>query len=82
VAWCAALRGRHHQSARLAGAVSAVRRHGPAEESNPACDLYRQTVERVRVALGEDAFVATHAEGRALSLHAAVALTLEQARSA
>jgi DNA-binding CsgD family transcriptional regulator len=42
---------------------------------------YERTVRRVRAALGEDALAAAYAEGRALTLDAAVALALEQTGS-
>lgn len=79
-AWCAALRERLRESALLAGAATPVRASGPPlDPNNPTRSMHLQAVEQVRTALGDGEFSRAWAEGRALSLDAAVALALEEA---
>src|SRR5207237_1111074 len=62
--------GRFEPAARLLGA--AVRRAVGLNWTVPTDELVRQTAERARAALGDDAFNAAYAAGAALSLEQAV----------
>jgi hypothetical protein len=76
LAWVEAARGQAARGARLGGAARAVR-----EALGVALPPYQQAdqeraVQDMRAALGETAFAAAWAEGRALPLEEAVALAL------
>ena len=78
VAAAAHARGRDAAAVRLCAAAAALR--GTAGERDPSSfrELTEQVITELREALGEERFAAAWAEGRALSLDAAVALALEQ----
>jgi hypothetical protein len=69
--------GRAMSAAQLLGAAEALRRDVDVSR-RPGDDRRDQTSLVARAVLGEDAFATAWAEGRALSLDAAVALALEQ----
>jgi predicted ATPase/class 3 adenylate cyclase len=76
VAW---FRGDHEAASKLLGASEAVLEAMGIAPPPAARQMIDRGVANLRTALGDDALAALRAEGRALSLDAAVALALEQA---
>src|SRR5262249_22040582 len=72
------LRGAHARAARLFAASEAQLERMGASLPPAYRPLQQRAIAAVRAALGDDAFAAAWAEGRALSLDAAVALALAQ----
>jgi hypothetical protein len=66
------------RTACLYGAMEALRERGGSSEVPPARRAFDQSAAEVRTALGETAFVAAWAEGRAMSTEQAVAYALRQ----
>jgi predicted ATPase/transcriptional regulator with XRE-family HTH domain len=69
------------RAARLLGAAAMIR--GSDLNPRPVSyqELYDRMVDSLRGIIGEEAFAAAYAEGRAVSVDAAVAMALEQTRS-
>jgi tetratricopeptide (TPR) repeat protein len=74
----AASGGNADRSARLFGATDALRARLDTPLPPEYRGLHQRTLTAVRTALGDDHFAAVWAEGRTLSLDAAVALALEE----
>jgi tetratricopeptide (TPR) repeat protein len=81
LALAAHARGRDEAAARLCAATLELRTMTGARADRSLRDRTGQLVAELRAALGEDAFAAAYAQGRALSLDEAVALALEQTTS-
>ena len=68
--------GQHHTGVVLSAAARALLEAIHAAIPEKILRTYERAQQRMREALGEDAFVAAWAEGQALSLDEAVALAL------
>jgi hypothetical protein len=77
LAWVASAWGQPRRAARLGGAVEALREAQGVPVASDWQAGHEQAVRAMRAALGEEAFAAAWAEGRALSPEDAVALALE-----
>ncbi|MBV9279724.1 MAG: tetratricopeptide repeat protein [Chloroflexi bacterium] len=77
LAWVAAARGQSQVAARLGGAAAALREVLGAPLWPDDWAGHDQAVRTMRTALGEEAFAAVWAEGRALPLEQAIALAQE-----
>jgi non-specific serine/threonine protein kinase len=77
LAWVAAASGQSRRAARLCGAAEALREVLGVPLSPAQRTGHDQAVQAMRATLGEEAFAAAWAAGRALSLEQAVALALE-----
>jgi predicted ATPase/transcriptional regulator with XRE-family HTH domain len=77
LAWVAAARGQSQVAAHLGGAAAALREALGALLLPDDWAGHDQAVRAMRTALGEDAFAAVWAEGRALPLEQAIALAQE-----
>jgi predicted ATPase/Tfp pilus assembly protein PilF len=79
LAWVVAARAQAGLAARLSGAVEALREALGVPLPPEQRAGHGQAMQAMRAALGEEAFAATWAEGRAMALHEAIALALEGA---
>jgi hypothetical protein len=77
LAWVAAARGQPRRAAQLGGAAEALRHALSVFLLANQRAGHEQAVQTARAALGEPAFAAAWAEGRALSLEQVVALVLD-----
>jgi tetratricopeptide (TPR) repeat protein len=77
LAWVAVAHGQPQRAAQLGGAAEALREIIGVHLHPPERASHDQAVQTMLAALGEDAFAAAWAAGRALSLEAAIALALE-----
>jgi tetratricopeptide (TPR) repeat protein len=75
LAWVAAVRDDAPRAARLLGAAEAVRATSGPGMNVPQPELVEDTLAAIHEALGEDACAAARAEGRAMRLDAALALS-------
>jgi hypothetical protein len=75
--WVAAGRGQPHRAAQLAGAADALRQTLGIPVMPDRRAGHEQAGRAMRAALGEEAFAAAWAAGRALSFQDAVALAVE-----
>ncbi|HUG38093.1 MAG TPA: hypothetical protein VML54_14135 [Candidatus Limnocylindrales bacterium] len=82
LAGAAACTGDHARAARLLGAAEALRDASGTREMPDWPRANDQDVAAVRAALGDEAFAAAWAEGRAMSMEQAVAYALGEASSA
>jgi predicted ATPase/DNA-binding SARP family transcriptional activator len=82
LAGVAAGQGREERAARLLGAAEALRDAGGAVILPHRRPAFERLLADVRTALGEEAFAAAWAAGRALSLEEAIALALEESADA
>jgi hypothetical protein len=76
LAGLAAAEGKPEHAVRLWGAAAALRAPGGGASPPPAA--YERQMAAARASLGEEAFAAAWAEGRALSLEAAASYALEE----
>ena len=83
LAGAAVLAGNYERAARLFGATVAMRdTSGIVEATRTFRDLYERDEAEARAALGDEAFAAAWAEGRAMTLEQAVAYALDEQPSA
>jgi tetratricopeptide (TPR) repeat protein len=78
LAWVAVARGRPQQAARLGGGAEALLETLSVPLPPEQQAVHDRAVQAMRAALGEDAFAAAWAEGRALPLEEVIALALER----
>src|SRR5437764_8478473 len=79
LAWALAGQGRSERAVRLLGAAEALLEAGASSPPPPMRASSEQTRGEMRVALGEEAFAAAWAAGRAMALEEAIQFALEEA---
>jgi tetratricopeptide (TPR) repeat protein len=77
LAWVAVAQGRASRAAHLGGAAEALWEALSVPQAREDRADHHRAMQAMRAALGEEAFTAAWAEGRALSLEQAIALALE-----